>query len=132
MNKRVVGWVCGWLWSFPVLAGADVQGPSVVSSAGSPATLDTIVVTGSYIRRTDTESPSPVDVISAEDIEKSGKTSIADVIHTLSSDNSGTLTQNFSGAMAGGASGASLRGLTADAPLALGEGHRLPTSPLAA
>jgi iron complex outermembrane receptor protein len=131
MNKRVVGWVCGCLWSLPVLAGADVQGPPAANSAGSPTTLETIVVTGSYIRRADTESPSPVQIIGAEDILKSGQTTIADVLHSLSSDNSGTLTQNFSGAMAGGASGVSLRGLTVDATLVLVDGHRMATYPLA-
>src|SRR5258708_26130348 len=58
-------------------------------------------------------------------------TNTADVIHSLSSDNSGTLTQNFSGAMAGGASGVSLRGLTVDATLGLVDGHRMATYPLA-
>jgi len=112
--------------------------PAGAADAGGPArghnpraTLETIVVTGSYIRRTDTESPSPVDVITADDILKRGMTNIADVIHSLSSDNSGTLTQNFSGAMAGGASGVSLRGLTVDATLVLVDGHRMATYPLA-
>src|SRR5258708_37747484 len=58
-------------------------------------------------------------------------TNTADVIHSLSSDNSGTLTQNFSGAMAGGASGVSLRGLTRDATLVLVDGHRMAAYPLA-
>jgi iron complex outermembrane receptor protein len=115
-------------------AGAvDVGETKVRTNDGSqPATtLETIVVTGSYIRRTDTESPSPVDVITSDDILKRGMTNIADVIHSLSSDNSGTLTQNFSGAMAGGASGVSLRGLTVDATLVLVDGHRMATYPLA-
>src|SRR5271169_1795854 len=91
MNKRVIGWVCGCLCSLPVLAGPDVQGPPVSSSAGSSATLDTIVVTGSYIRRTNTESPSPVTTINADEISKSGLNSIADVIRTVYADHSGTL-----------------------------------------
>jgi iron complex outermembrane receptor protein len=128
MNKRVVGWVCGCLWSIPVLA-ADVQGPPVVNSAGSP-TLDTIVVTGSYIRRTNTESPSPVTTINADEISKSGLNSIADVIKTVSADNSGTLAQAFSGAMAGGADGIALRGLSVDATLVLVDGHRMASYPL--
>ncbi len=115
----------------PLLAGAaDNTGPTR-DGTDSGQTLEAVVVTGSYIRRTDTESPSPVDVINADDIVKSGKTTIADVIHTLSSDNSGTLTSNFSGAMAGGASGVSLRGLTVDATLVLVDGHRMATYPLA-
>src|ERR1700724_1397873 len=95
----------------PILDRAQTVGPARGAS-DSGASLETIVVTGSYLRRADTESPSPVDVISAEDILKSGRTTIADVIHSLSSDNSGTLTQNFSGAMAGGGSGGPLRGVS--------------------
>ena len=109
--------------------------PGVAQTSGPPrepqSSLEAIVVTGSYIRRTDTESPSPVDVLTSDDIAKRGLTSIADVLHTLSSDNSGTLTSNFSGAMAGGASGVSLRGLTVDATLVLVDGHRIATYPLA-
>ena len=133
MSQRVASWVPGCLLFIPILAAAGAANTTGPANDGPQpvATLDSIVVTGSYIRRTDTESPSPVDVISSEDIEKMGKTNIADVIHSLSSDNSGTLTSNFSGAMAGGASGVSLRGLTVDATLVLVDGHRMATYPLA-
>ena len=108
------------------------QSPSGDAKASSADTeLATIVVTGSYIRRTDTETPSPIQTISAEDIARSGKVSIADVIRSVSADNSGSLTQNFSGALAGGASGISLRGLTLDATLVLLDGHRMAPYPLA-
>src|ERR1700688_2014593 len=138
MNRLVASWVPGCLMMIPIVAAvagapaaaADANGPTRGGSQ-SDATLETIVVTGSYIRRTDTESPSPVDVITTDDILKRGMTTVADVIHSLSSDNSGTLTQNFSGAMAGGASGVSLRGLTVDATLVLVDGHRMATYPLA-
>src|ERR1700676_3056591 len=138
MNRLVASWVPGCLLMIPIACALVAAAPAGAADAGGPtrgsqpeASLETIVVTGSYLRRADTESPSPVDVISAEDILKSGRTTIADVIHSLSSDNSGTLTQNFSGAMAGGASGVSLRGLTVDATLVLVDGHRMATYPLA-
>ncbi len=108
---------------------ADQAGPPSKDPGSGP--LQTIVVTGSYLRRTDTETPSPVQVISSEEIEKSGKLAIADVIRGVSADNSGSLTQNFSGALAGGASGVSLRGLTVDATLVLVDGHRMAPYPLA-
>jgi iron complex outermembrane receptor protein len=137
MNRLFASWVPGCLL-IPIAGSVVAAGPAGAADANGPtrgsqpeATLETIVVTGSYIRRTDTESPSPVDVITADDIVKRGLTNIADVIHSLSSDNSGTLTQNFSGAMAGGASGVSLRGLTVDATLVLVDGHRMATYPLA-
>src|SRR6202521_999495 len=133
MSRLVASWVSGCLLLIPIAAAAGAADTNVPTHDGSqPATaLETIVVTGSYIRRTDTESPSPIEVITSDDILKRGMTNIADVIHSLSSDNSGTLTQNFSGAMAGGASGVSLRGLTVDATLVLVDGHRMATYPLA-
>ncbi len=133
MNRLVASWVAG-CFSLIALAGpaaaADAAGPAP-DSAASSGTLDTIVVTGSYIRRTNTETPSPVQFITAEEIAKSGQTTISDVIRSVSADNSGSLTQNFSGALAGGASGVSLRGLTLDATLVLVDGHRMAPYPLA-
>ena len=112
-----------------MLAALDVpQTPA--AKAKSNAELETIVVTGSYIKRTDAETPSPVDFISSEEILKSGKQTVSDVIRGVSADNSGSLTQNFSGALAGGASGVSLRGLTLDATLVLVDGHRMAPYPL--
>ena len=89
------------------------------------------MVTGSYIRRTDTETPSPVTLLSSDEIIKQGFNTLADAIRSVSADSSGTLTQAFSGAMAGGASGVSLRGLSVDATLVLVDGHRLAPYPLA-
>ena len=133
MSRLYASWISGCLLltSLPATAGAaDAAGPGREPSQ-PPGALEAIVVTGSYIRRTDTESPSPLDIINSEDIVKRGLTTIADALKTLSSDNSGTLTSNFSGAMAGGASGISLRGLSVDATLVLVDGHRMATYPLA-
>ena len=110
-------------------AGAAESGPA--RGAVPPETLESVVVTGSYIRRADAETASPITVINAEEIAKSGLNSIADVIRSAAADNSGTLTQAFSGAMAGGASGISLRGMSVDATLVLVDGHRMANYPLA-
>src|SRR5579859_2760528 len=112
-------------------ATGDQSGPASSRASASGDEVSTVVVTGSYIRRTDTETPSPLQVIGTDQIEKSGKVSLSDVIRGVSADNSGSLTQNFSGALAGGASGISLRGLTLDATLVLVDGHRMAPYPLA-
>lgn len=125
-GRRALAWTTFSLFVFG--SSSHAAGAAEVPAADE---LSTVVVTGSYIRRTDTETPSPVQVISAADIDKSGKVSIADVIRQVSADNSGSLTQNFSGALAGGASGISLRGLTLDATLVLLDGHRMAPYPLA-
>jgi iron complex outermembrane receptor protein len=117
----------GLPWAAEVTA---MDQPAASAKAGGDE-LATVIVTGSYLRRTDTETPAPLQVISSEEIEKSGKQTISDVIRGVSADNSGTLTQNFSGALAGGASGVSLRGLTLDATLVLLDGHRMAPYPLA-
>ena len=126
---------CGLLSAVAATALLLGSGLALAQTAGGPQPalaeqLETIIVTGSYLRRTDAETPSPVTVISADEIARSGRTSIDDVIRSVSADNSGTLTQAFSGAMAGGASGVSLRGLSVDATLVLVDGHRMAPYPL--
>jgi iron complex outermembrane receptor protein len=89
-----------------------------------------VVVTGSLISRTDTETPAPVQVLTAADIQKSGKTSIAELLNDLAANGQGTLGTGFAGAFANGASGVSLRGLTVGATLVLIDGHRMAPYPL--
>jgi iron complex outermembrane receptor protein len=84
-----------------------------------------VVVTGSLISRTDTETAAPVQVITAQDIQRSGKTSIAELLSDLAANGAGTLGTGFSGAFANGASGVSLRGLTVGSTLVLIDGHRM-------
>jgi iron complex outermembrane receptor protein len=92
--------------------------------------LQEVVVTGSLIKRTDTESPSPVQVMSAEDIQQSGYTNLAQVLNNISANGANTLSQSFSQAFAAGASGISLRGLTVADTLVLIDGHRTVPYPL--
>jgi iron complex outermembrane receptor protein len=115
--------------AFGLMSQASAQTASAATA--TPTTdLTEIVVTGSLIRRTDTETPSPVQVLSAEDIAKSGYTSIADVLHNLSANGAGSLNQAFNGAFAGGGSGIALRGLSVGATLTLIDGHRMVGYPL--
>ena len=64
-----------------------------------------VVVTGSLISRTDTETATPVQVLTAQDIQRSGKTSVAELLSELAANGAGTLGSGFSGAFANGASG---------------------------
>ncbi len=89
-----------------------------------------VTVTGSNVRRTDSETPSPVQVLTAEDIKKSGYTSIADVLHNITANNMGSLTQAAPSAFAAGGSGVALRGLTVGATLVLIDGHRMASYPM--
>jgi iron complex outermembrane receptor protein len=104
--------------------------PAFAQDAQAAQPVQRVVVTGSLISRTDTETPTPVQVMTAADIQKSGKTSIAELLSDLASNGAGTLGTGFSGAFANGASGVSLRGLTVGATLVLVDGHRLAPYPL--
>jgi iron complex outermembrane receptor protein len=97
-------------------------------SAAQP--VQRVVVTGSLISRTDTETPAPVQVLTAQDLQKSGKTSVAELLTDLASNGAGTLGTGFAGAFANGATGISLRGLTVGATLVLIDGHRMAPYPL--
>jgi iron complex outermembrane receptor protein len=97
-------------------------------AAAAPAmaqTTEGVVVTGSLISRTDTETPTPVQVLTAQDIQRSGKTSVAELLNDLAANGAGTLGTGFSGAFANGAAGVSLRGLTVGSTLVLIDGHRM-------
>ena len=108
--------------------------PATAQQAGSDDTqsqpLQRVEITGSNIRRADAETPSPVQVITAEDLQKSGYTTVAQVLQNITANGQGTLSQGFSQAFAAGASGISLRGLTTAATLVLIDGHRMAPYPL--
>jgi iron complex outermembrane recepter protein len=112
------------------LAGLAVQPAFAQDSAAAQQPVQRVVVTGSLISRADTETPAPVQVLTAQDIQRSGKTSVAELLNDLAANGAGTLGTGFSGAFANGASGVSLRGLTVGATLVLVDGHRLAPYPL--
>jgi iron complex outermembrane receptor protein len=99
-------------------------------SKSSEPELQEIVVTGSLIKRTDTETPSPVQIISAVDLQNSGYTNVSDVLRNLSANGSGSLSQGFGQAFAAGASGIALRGLSVGDTLTLIDGERMVSYPL--
>src|SRR6186713_2979192 len=76
--------------------------------------LEEVIVTGSILRRTDAETPSPVTVISSEDLEKRGLNTISEAVQRLSSNNAGTITAGWNTGFnfASGATAPALRGLT--------------------
>jgi iron complex outermembrane receptor protein len=108
--------------------GARAEAPADTSN---PSTVEEIVVTGSLIRRTSTETPSPVTVLSADQLAKQGIVTIADAVRSISADNSGTVPEAFSNGFASGSSGVALRGLTVNSTLVLIDGLRTSNYPLA-
>src|SRR5258705_177502 len=120
------------------LAVAQLIAAGAFSAAGvTPAMAQTgvtpierIEVTGTNIRRVDSETPSEVQVITSEQMIKSGYTSVSQILRDLTANGQGTLSQSFNRAFAGGASGVALRGLSVGATLVLIDGYRMASYPL--
>jgi len=103
--------------------------PLIGSAQETPAqdatTLDRIEVTGSSIPRTNTETASPVQVITRQDIDRTGKATVAEYLQTLTVDGQGSIPKTFGNGFAGGGAGVSLRGLGAGSTLVLLNGRRM-------
>lgn len=112
------------LWTVLALAWVSDE-PAFAQAPVDPVRqLDAVEVTGSRLRRTDTETPAPVQVITREDIARSGAASLYDVMQTLPAANAFTSNENDAG-RSRGASGVSLRGLGESATLILINGRRV-------
>jgi iron complex outermembrane recepter protein len=126
MNKNKLFLALAGALLLPVAAFAQSASQSAPSDSdqSNAKQLQTITVTGSALPRVDIETPSPVTVISAQQIERSGLTTISDVVRSISADNSGSIPNAFGNGFAAGASGVALRGLTVNSTLVLIDGHR--------
>src|SRR5579883_3506905 len=87
--------------------------------------LETIVVTGSNIRRVDMETANPVVTIDRAQIQASGKVNLGDLVQQLPSMAGAAMTPQVNNGGAGTA-GVSLRGLGSNRTLLLINGHRIP------
>ncbi|MDN3651326.1 TonB-dependent receptor [Thalassotalea ponticola] len=95
--------------------------------------IETIEITGSHIKRTNMEGPSPVTSLNADDIARSGATDLIGVFAKLPISGQGTFSTqaNSSDDTANGGSSVSLRGLGADSTLILVNGRRVSVSAFA-
>jgi len=94
---------------------------------------NTIVVTGSILRRTDTETVSPVTILSTETLEGRGINTVSEGLQRLSANGSGAVSEGWNNGnnFATGASAVSLRGLTVQKTLTVFDGLRMAPYPLA-
>ena len=94
--------------------------------------VEKIEVTGSNIKRVDSETPSPIQVITREDIVRSGTNSVAELLRDIPSVLGGSLNDfNAGSGFARGTQSVSLRGLGSVATLVLVNGRRVETAPVA-
>ena len=84
---------------------------ALIAAAPSQAADVSVSVTGTNIRRAETETPSEVQIITKEAMIQQGFTSVSDVLRNITQNSNGTLSTGFARAFAAGASGVSLRGL---------------------
>lgn len=97
------------------------------SQSRDPQKLDRVEVTGSSIKRIDAETALPVQVLTREDIARTGATNVEQLLQTISSISSsgGNTASAVSGATTGGISSISMRGLTSLRTLVLLNGRRI-------
>jgi iron complex outermembrane receptor protein len=121
------------------IAIASSLGLGIVTAASAqnaPSTperreVETVIVTGSFIRGTPEDAAVPVDVLSAEDLETQGTPTVVQLVKTITASQSALGESNRYNGGAGTAS-INLRGFGAARTLALMNGRRLAESPLAA
>jgi iron complex outermembrane receptor protein len=98
----------------PAMAQDTAQGP-----------IQRVEVTGSSIKRASVETASPIQIISREDIARSGKGTVSEYLQTLTADGAGSLPTGFGNGFAAGSTAISLRGLGATSTLVLLNGRRM-------
>ncbi|MBB3954977.1 TonB-dependent receptor plug domain-containing protein [Novosphingobium sediminicola] len=110
------------------LASAPAFAQSATAATASEP--ETIVVTGTLFRRTNTETPSPVTVLTSESLIKAGITNASDAIRSISADGAGSIGSGFQSGFSAGGSAVSLRGLGVSSTLVLVDGLRSANFPL--
>lgn len=116
-----------------MLSALGVASPGLAQTASPPAAvplaeeaqLDEVVVTGSNIRRLVADSVNPVQVIGAEELQTSGKATIAEVLRSISASTGNTNNETQNSGWASGAAGIGLRGLSSANTLVLLNGRRV-------
>lgn len=95
--------------------------------------IERIEVTGSHIKRTDLEGPSPILAIDEDDIRSAGAQDISELLRKLPVSGNGTFSTqgNDSDDTGNGGAAISLRGLGADSTLVLLNGRRISVSAFA-
>jgi iron complex outermembrane receptor protein len=111
-----------------VIAATFLLSASIVPIARAQQNVERVEITGSSIRRTEAETAVPVQVITREDVERTGSTNVEQFLQGLGvamQGNNNTVAATASGATTGGISSVSLRGLGSQRTLVLIDGKRV-------
>jgi outer membrane receptor protein involved in Fe transport len=112
----------------PLLFALPSTAAQAQESKPEDAALETIVVTGSRIRRVDLETASPVVTIDKIAIEKSGKLTVGDLLQEMPAISGAATNPRVNNGGGSGASTVSLRGLGSNRTLVLVNGRRFVTN----
>ena len=105
-----------------LLAGSFSQSVFAIDDA---VKLEKIEVTGSHIKRVDTETTSPIAIISEDDIAQSGAGSLSELLRDLTFINGESFDEKYTGSFSPGTSSINLRGLGSSSTLVLINGRRV-------
>lgn len=110
-----------------VAIAATFVATGIAYAQSTPQKVEKVEVTGSNIKRIDAEGPLPVVIIKREDIEASGKTTINELLATLTVVSGGSFSEatNAGNSFAPGTASVSLRGLGVNTTLVLLNGRRV-------
>lgn len=120
--------VLAFLSAASVCNAAQAQTSENLTDQATPApahAVSDIVVTGSNIRRANTEGFNPVQVIGREEIETSGKSTTADLLRSISANTGNGSNETQNSGWSSGAAGIGLRGLSQKNTLVLLNGRRV-------
>jgi outer membrane receptor protein involved in Fe transport len=123
--------------SLGAVAAVGVAGTAFAQTATTtqtgqkkPQTLQTIVVTGSHIRRVDLETSNPVVTVSSQQIQQSGAVTVGDLIQQLPAVTGSPMNPRVNNGGGTGGAFADLRGLGTGRTLVLVDGHRVTNNDL--
>lgn len=111
------------------MAVMAVSGTAYAQSA-TPQKVEKVEVTGSNIKRIEGESANPVQVISRQEIERSGAATVNEVLQRITGAGA-AIDDRITNGFAPGGGSLNLRGLGFNSTLILVNGRRLPTYPFA-
>ncbi len=101
------------------------QAQDAAASTDGAVNLDQVTVTGSLVRRVDTETASPVAVVDRQQIQQSGKQTLGDLLQSLPGIAGAATNPAVNNGGGDGASTISLRGLGDQRTLLLIDGRRI-------
>lgn len=125
LQRRPIAQAIALLFSgFAVMPVSAQQSDDKTTSNTNQNATQRVEVTGSRIKRVDAETASAVQVISKEEIIRSGAVTLTDVLRTIPAGNAGGYNTEGPPTQAFGAAGISLRGLGVGSTLVLVNGRR--------